>query len=135
MGFDEAMRVLSSRRRDDHSEEGESDQEQDSSSLSIETDAQDEDVRLAGVAGSMVGCEVEVDGFPASRAMYRHVMSGILHLARDEYPDCEGELTVFVCGKTASANYVRERAPTLVLTAESALGAGPLRTSEFERTT
>ena len=38
---------------------------------------------------------------------FRHLFSGVVHLAKREGPDFEGEIQVLRCGRTVSANYAK----------------------------
>ena len=67
-------------KRDVENAPSEASGDEDSSSLSIETEARDEDSRLADVAGTLVGCDIEVQRFNGGQQMFRHFMHTFVHI-------------------------------------------------------
>ena len=81
------------------------------SSNAEEIDVPAELCRQAGVSASVLARSFRA---PASEGdkYFRHSQSGVVHVARNDHPDDEGECTTFKCGRVANLKY--EALPSFV---------------------
>ena len=80
----------------------ESDEAGGEGDLVSEGDRNEAEAQVARIGESLSGVVTE-----DSRIAFRHRVSSVVHLARDDAPPDEGEITVFRCGRLANHNYER----------------------------
>ena len=80
----------------------ESDEAEGEGDLVSEGDRNEAEAQVARIGESLSGVVTE-----DSRIAFRHRVSSVVHLARDDAPPDEGEITVFRCGRLANHNYER----------------------------
>ena len=78
----------------------ESEEDEDAGELVSEGDQNEAEAQVARI-GLGVAASLKED----ARVAFRHKVSSVVHLAKDDAPPDEGEITVFRCGRQANHNY------------------------------